>query len=606
MAERAEAAKTTPTKRPVFDMSSLLTIGQLVELHSLDSHNHNGRLGTIISPIVDGRYNVSMSSDGQSLRVKPNNLRLVHQTDVPLIIHKTCLKENLPKFNQSSRAADYDKRISYLVSRYDFENLPRWPADGLERSVAEFKDPKSKWFSEHHEFTGICRKQRAFVRIFGGWPSSIRLREMESDGQSMLFSIPFIRQTDAANETIDLRAASDYLYSHRRDRNIKGILKVLLCSPRGSLGSDRTRYPSMRRILGALAGKRLATDEKLEILFGDAAFVRSMMLEIGSILIDPPPVSSPSYNAWADVIEAYTSGAPLEKLRRACVECGIEEPACKTVSFCSACKTVMYCSHKCQKKHWPIHRPDCFEEQGKSVEQAHLDAAESALAEKNKAMASRPEVIDALKEQAARKAQQLRHIFEERQSYEDGTWMPSQRFDISGMEFTQDIGKSGLSIALWMSKSVKGLAPGVEELVPFIQMPGIPSRKRNGEDCLPTIWLFKTLSGAYIVFDVVKLYKYTNGSAEANHGYALIGGYVAYLSDAPRGPRTVGWTSIPRPARTATTSTPHSMFRTWLTSAVSSANVVTHGLYTEGEPTRLGHSTVEHEMSGTKVIAVGP
>lgn len=606
--QRHHVLRLAPAPRvPTYPRLMSFAVGQAVELYGLDELKYNGRKGYVASALVDGRYKVLLS-DQKSVNIKPVNLRLPSEGDAPLVVPIYNNPASATSFNQSSRSSSYNKTISYVVNRDDFQALPRWPGDGLERMFAAFKDPTNPFHGEHHEFDKTCNTQRAFVRVFGGWPCGKRLREMDKQTQAFVLSLPYQRQAEASQETFDSEAAMGYLYRHRRESCVREVLKFILGNPRGSLGSDRSRFPSLRRMLGALAGKSKATDENLEILFGDAAHVRAMMLEVGSLLADPPPPGSPSYRDWADVIEAHRLGSPLGKLPRACSECGQAESSTISVSVCAACKTVMYCGATCQKKHWPIHRPDCFGEQGKTVTPAHFASAEAASVVRAQELASRPEVVAASEKQAALQRERVKVIVMDMQAYVEGTWKPSRRVDCKGKQFVEDVGISGLSSAKAVASSVEAVeADRVEELYVGYPLVGI-DRTTMDEGEVVALWLFKGKNGAYVLFTTAKLYSGAD-SPEAHHSYALTGAYVARWAEGSTSRtagRPVSWTEIPRPDPTEEINTPYKLFRSWLSTAVSSATVVTHGLYSEGTPLKLGHSTVEHEIEGILMRVVGP
>ena len=76
-----------------------------------------------------------------------------------------------------------------------------------------------------------------------------------------------------------------------------------------------------------------------------------------------PPANLPAGDALSQFLcvpEVKATPAP-----KSCAECGLVSD--EDCSKCTACKTVAYCSADCQRKHWPIHKPDCLRAQGKEV-----------------------------------------------------------------------------------------------------------------------------------------------------------------------------------------------------------------------------------------------
>ena len=68
----------------------------------------------------------------------------------------------------------------------------------------------------------------------------------------------------------------------------------------------------------------------------------------------PPRRPIKNVTATEEEIDAYMEKCRLEK--PSCDNCGKTDVP---LSACSRCKKVKYCSQVCQKKHWPIHKPDC-------------------------------------------------------------------------------------------------------------------------------------------------------------------------------------------------------------------------------------------------------
>lgn len=68
----------------------------------------------------------------------------------------------------------------------------------------------------------------------------------------------------------------------------------------------------------------------------------------------PPRRPMRNTHATEEEIDAYMEKCRAEK--PSCDNCGKTDVPLLT---CSRCKQVKYCSPVCQKKHWPIHKPDC-------------------------------------------------------------------------------------------------------------------------------------------------------------------------------------------------------------------------------------------------------
>ena len=84
---------------------------------------------------------------------------------------------------------------------------------------------------------------------------------------------------------------------------------------------------------------------------------------MGAQLADPPPANSPAGDVLSQFL--YVPEVKATPAPKSCAECGLVSD--EDCSKCTACKSVAYCSADCQRKHWPIHKPDCLRAQGKEV-----------------------------------------------------------------------------------------------------------------------------------------------------------------------------------------------------------------------------------------------
>jgi hypothetical protein len=115
----------------------------------------------------------------------------------------------------------------------------------------------------------------------------------------------------------------------------------------------------------------------MELLFGQVAHVRHLLLQIGADMADPPPSSSPA----GALLSQFQQSANV-RVASQCAMCESEEEERRTsTDKCAPCRTVYYCSKICQRKHWPVHKPDCLMAQGKPVPDSVRDKAARILAE---------------------------------------------------------------------------------------------------------------------------------------------------------------------------------------------------------------------------------
>ena len=287
-----------------------------------------------------------------------------------------------------------DSTNPYVIKRDNFRRLPRWPNDGIEQERKKNLEggPDSLGRIETDDPDTI-----AMTELLGGYPSKSPLCEIEPEGGrtgaepfGFVRSLPFMFQKTAAKQQSDLPKAKAHLIEayKRKDPVVRRILKEINCEKIVYKGScDESRFPDFRAIIVPLFQKNLASDENIELLFGKISYVRHLLFEMGAQLADPPPANSPAgavLSQFLYVPEVKAAPAP-----KSCAECGlISDEDC---SKCTACKTVAYCSVDCQRKHWPIHKPDCLRAQGKEVPEKVAAKAQRKLEEKAELERSRNE-----------------------------------------------------------------------------------------------------------------------------------------------------------------------------------------------------------------------
>lgn len=290
----------------------------------------------------------------------------------------------------------------YVVKRDDFRRLPRWPNDGIdqEREKNLKGGPDSLGRIETDDPDTI-----AMTELLGGYPSKSPLCEIEplgggtgADPSGFIRSLPFMFQEGVAKQQSDLPRAKAHLVDayKRKDPDVRRILKEINCEKCVYKGSrDGSRFPDFRVIIVPLFQKNLASDENIELLFGKVSYVRHLLLEMGAQLADPPPANSPAGDVLSQYL--YDPEVKVTPAPKSCAECGLVSD--EDCSKCNACKTVAYCSADCQRKHWPIHKPDCLRAQGKEVPEKVAAKAQRKMEEKEELERRR---IDQEREQTAK------------------------------------------------------------------------------------------------------------------------------------------------------------------------------------------------------------
>jgi hypothetical protein len=272
-----------------------------------------------------------------------------------------------------------------------------------------------------------------------------------------------------------------------------------------------------------------------------------------------------------------------------CTNCGKDEAQGTAIKVC-LCKAAMYCDADCQKQHWVIHRPDCNEEQGKEAKAAHIAASESAMLERVRLEASRPEVLAASAARAKKASTAKQAVDQEIESFRAGVWPPMGR----------DVGVAGVAVASALAVEL-GMSSKVQELYVVVPIRGIPRTD------VQRIWLFEMPNSAYVAFTVDRV-----GTDAADQGHILTGAFIPQRlvidesgENSSRGSEMVDWVAVPRPALPRS-ATPYKRWLAWLTAAHAENPLVTHGLYTKGSAARLGHKIMNMDMMGEKQSMVGP
>jgi len=286
-----------------------------------------------------------------------------------------------PEESNDAMSANDPKK--YVVSRYDFRRLPRWPNDGIEQERQKMASGEAENF--RHETTD--RDHLALQELLGGYPCGEPLDAMPNDdfimGRGFVLALPSLMQKQAAEEQGDLTSAKAHLIEayKRKDSDVLSLLETIGCKKAVYKAvQDPRRFPNFDAILIPLFRHNLATDANVELLFGAVSRVRALLLEIGANMADPPPENSP--------MGAYMSQFHTERVKPApkvCAQCGTKDGSLRK---CVDCKSVCYCSKECQRKAWPVHKPDCLEIQGKLVSESVRQKADETKEawEKEKAL----------------------------------------------------------------------------------------------------------------------------------------------------------------------------------------------------------------------------
>jgi MYND finger len=267
----------------------------------------------------------------------------------------------------------------YIIRRGDFRRLPRWKDDGIERYQ---KEEGQEFDTETMEsvVTAIAASplERDLASLLGNWVYQSNLED-DPDSRDMILSLPGSMQIRAATEQLNLEAAQQHLIQAYQNRGSVAydILGQIGYRPAIFKASkDMRRFPDWKYLIAKILQMSLGTDTNVKHLFGEVSHVRGILLQVGQIVAEPPPPNSPAYAIWHPILNQDDKAA---RVKPTCAYCDKEEGengSSKKMAKCLNCKSVHYCSRDCQRTHWPVHKPDCLEKQGKPVpDNVHQKAA---------------------------------------------------------------------------------------------------------------------------------------------------------------------------------------------------------------------------------------
>jgi MYND finger len=406
--------------------------------------------------------------------------------------------------------------------------IPRWENDGISKFCAENLSAERVEASTR---PGILPLQRYVTELLGTWPSAFDLHEQDAMGADFCLSMPFMIQSKEARDQQDLLAAQTFLleaYRHKDDR-VKDLINKIGCKSAVHKASrDPSRFPPMDNVIAQLLNKNLATDANLELLFGDVARVRGKLFELGSMLANPPPETSA-------ILSNLMATQEVKASPKVCAECGATESSGKAINRCQACKSIHYCGQNCQKKHWPLHRPECLRIRGKPVSAAALANADRARQERDEATRAAKEMEKAIYAEYTNMALEL---FVEETSDQVEQFL----FDCGGKRLRAYLGPYGLDIVNQIALQEPTLLLQHEERLSLGMFPdGIDGERYNFRGIL---YSDPSNNGAKIIF--LYSYLYESATDPCNCiGYFVDGIFVV---DKVRNKRAK-WKLIPKPAR---------------------------------------------------------
>ena len=283
--------------------------------------------------------------------------------------------------------SDENDPFKYTFPPCMYRRVPRWPNDGIETYRKEHYNKKQ---IKALRGKSLLLAQKELTEMLGHWPSEFSLNDLFERARdsehgtevALMFKLPCRIQKDAALKTQNLEAAKDHLLEAYRskDPRVRALLeqtKTTSCVHKAS--KDPSRLPEMVVIIVPLLRDRLASDANLKLLFGDVSYIRSMVMDLGPNIAEPPAPGTFDYN----IMEPYLNETKVKAAAKVCAECGT---TAGKLSRCE-CKKAHYCSKECQKEAWIIHRPDCFNAQGKPVLESMLTKAATAIEKKEQAAA---------------------------------------------------------------------------------------------------------------------------------------------------------------------------------------------------------------------------
>ena len=337
-------------------------------------------------------------------------------------------------------AHNEDDPQKYIFGIHDFNRIPRWPNDGIE------KHKKQNLNENHLARHNVHPFQRQLTELLGEWPSlSKDFYELDPMAFGFFHALPYQIQSQAAAQEQDFEKAKKHLLEkyHAKDDAVRNLLEVIGCKPAiHRAAQDPTRFPSPAAILTPLLEKNLGSDKNFKLLFGDISNVRGHLFELGPMLAQAPPSNSPA----GAYMSKFTGQQKVKAARKICAACGKTESGDKTHSRCMACKSIHYCGRDCQVKHWPIHRPVCLEVQGKPVSQSMREQAEAAKRKREKIVA---------KEEKAKEESRLEGLQKSWKAFidEDHRQVETYLFDCYGKRLKAHLPQGGTQIAHHVAQS---------------------------------------------------------------------------------------------------------------------------------------------------------
>jgi hypothetical protein len=406
--------------------------------------------------------------------------------------------------------ASADDPQKYLFKRTDFDRIPRWPNDGITQ-YREKNQQQQRSNNPRNNSAQVHPTQRAITDLLGEWPSEENFTEIEDDGSDFLILLPYTIQANAAQEQQNLDVAKKHMIEayKRKEPAVRLILDQIGCSSAlHKLSRDASRFPPFEAILAPLLQQNLASDVNLDLLFGGAANVRKLLFELGPMIKEPPPETSPA----GAHLSSFLGPGKVRRAANVCAECGFSDGH-TPFNRCKACKSVNYCSRDCQVKAWVIHKPDCLVLQGKAV-----SAGTHAKAEQEK-QARQVAAENAENRKRSQKIQAVRESFQAFLLEE--VQVEEYLYDCNGKRFKVHLPMYGLDIADNVARA--GLELKFEERLSLGMFPdGIDPERYSFRG---TLYSDPSNGGAKIIFLFIYLYKSVAEPCGCT-GYAIDGIFV--------------------------------------------------------------------------------
>ena len=289
----------------------------------------------------------------------------------------TATTRSLVRVKISSQAmSDMDDPQKYIFKRWDYRRVPRWENDGIDEQKREIEmNDRPPSFEPPTD----AEKQlagpivRDLAELLGDWVYAAG----SENGVPIPITLPAFIVQVTANEQLNLTEAQNHLLSNRKDSKIAQILEDIGYKQAISKASkDPRRFPEWRSLMAPILQRNWGTDRNMNLMFGDVASVRGVLIEVGIILADPPPYGSPAYAIWNPILQQKGKA----RVKPVCGFCQKEEEGKKPLLHCSRCDAIKYCCRDCQVADWPVHKPDCLEQQGQPVPEAVRQKAVDTLA----------------------------------------------------------------------------------------------------------------------------------------------------------------------------------------------------------------------------------